>query len=55
MRLELFAAENDEGTNLRLKQSGYQQGADWDWYYESVKSAWPFALGLLKNYLEANP
>ena len=54
MKLELSATENDEGTNLRLIQSGYQQGGDWDWYYEAVKSAWPFALGLLKKYLESS-
>ncbi len=53
MKLELFAEENDDvGTNLRLIQSGYQQGGDWDWYYEAVKAAWPVALGLLKEYLE---
>ena len=53
MKLELFAEKNDdEGTNLQLIQSGYQNGGDWDWYYDAVKSAWPFALGLLKKYLE---
>ena len=55
MKLELFAAENDQGTNLRLKQSGYQHGGDWDWYYEAVKAAWPVALELLKKYLEEPP
>jgi len=53
MKLELFATDNDGGTNLRLIQSGYQLGGDWDWYYEAVKSAWPFALRLLKKYLES--
>ncbi len=38
---------------LSVKQGGYQSGtADWDWYYEAVKAAWPQALRGLKGYLE---
>ena len=53
MQLELFSAKNKNGgTDLRLIQSGYQQGGDWDWYYEAVRKAWPLALEWLKKYLE---
>ena len=56
MKLEIVASKNDDdGTNLQLIQSGYQIGGDWDWYYDAVKAAWPFALGLLKKYLEKAP
>jgi len=55
MKLELNAkAIQPSQTNLNLIQSGYQQGGDWDWYYKAVVDAWPFALGLLKKYLETS-
>ena len=54
MKLELFAETTaDSATRLQLIQSGYQQDGDWDWYFEAVKNTWPFALELLKKYLEA--
>lgn len=37
---------------IRINQSGYLFGGDWDWYYDSVVQGWPYALGLLKAYLE---
>jgi uncharacterized protein YndB with AHSA1/START domain len=40
---------------LYLVQSGYQYGGDWDWYYDAVVQGWPYALGLLKEYLEGKP
>jgi uncharacterized protein YndB with AHSA1/START domain len=53
MHLELFADPvQPDRTQLKLIQSGYQFGEDWDWYYEAVVNAWPYALGLLKGYLE---
>jgi len=43
----------DNHCRLSVKQGGYQSGtADWDWYYEAVKAAWPQALRGLKGYLE---
>jgi hypothetical protein len=39
-------------TILQLTQGGYQSGGDWDWFYNSVKEAWPKALEMLKRYLE---
>lgn len=38
--------------HLHIAQEGYREGADWDWYYEAVKSAWPMALNGLRTYLE---
>ena len=56
MKLELFVEDaKPNGTNLKLIQSGYQYGGDWDWYYEAVVNAWPYALELLKKYLEHTP
>ena len=52
MSLTVKAAPSGSGTELYLCQDGYQQGADWDWYYEAVKSAWPAVLKTLKEYLE---
>src|SRR5688572_17746065 len=43
---------DDQTTQLYLCQDGYQQGGDWDWYYQSVKQAWPMVGDMLKNYLE---
>jgi len=36
---------------LRVMQYGYQDGADWDWYYEAVRAGWPEALKNLKSHL----
>jgi uncharacterized protein YndB with AHSA1/START domain len=52
MSLEVFCDETKNDCKVRLKQSGYQLGGDWDWYYDSVVQAWPYALDLLKKYLE---
>jgi len=40
-------------TQLILIQGNYQEGGDWDWFYEVVKDAWPKVLQNLKNYLES--
>jgi uncharacterized protein YndB with AHSA1/START domain len=39
-------------TELRLCQDGYQEGRDWNWYYEAVLQAWPSVLQDLKKFLE---
>lgn len=39
-------------TRLQLVQGGYQSGGDWDWFYNSVKDAWPKVLIDLKEFLE---
>jgi uncharacterized protein YndB with AHSA1/START domain len=52
MTLEIFVDELRDGIKVRIIQSGYQSGEDWDWYYDAVVQAWPYALDLLKKYLE---
>lgn len=39
-------------TVLRLIESGFKEGAEWDEEYEGVKSGWQNALAILKLYLE---
>ena len=41
-------------TDVYLCQSGYQEGEDWDWYYQAVKEAWPQVMKELKHYLETD-
>lgn len=52
MSLTIKATEKGGMAELYLCQDGYQQGPDWDWYYEAVKSAWPAVVQALKEYLE---
>lgn len=54
MTLTIKTKEKDDIAELYLCQDGYQSGADWDWYYEAVKQAWPVVLQTLKSYLEKN-
>ena len=53
MTLTIIAKQNGENTMLYVCQEGYQKGTDWEWYYESVKIAWPEVLQKLKTYLES--
>jgi len=55
MTLTVKTTEKEGGTELYLCQDGYQEGTDWDWYYEAVKKAWPAVLLTLKGYLEKKP
>ena len=52
MTLTVRAVEKNEVTEVYLCQDGYQEGEDWDWYYEAVKEAWPQVMKALKKYLE---
>ena len=49
--VEVWRATNGH-TTLRVTQDGYQDGADWDWYYASVVEAWPIVLESIKAYVE---
>ena len=42
----------NNSTEVYLCQDGYQNGPDWDWYYNIVKEAWPVVLQTLKQFLE---
>jgi len=39
-------------TVLRMIESGFKEGAEWDEEYEGTKSGWKMALAVLKHYLE---
>lgn len=50
------ALEADGGeTVVRLVNSGFLDGAEWDDEYRGVESGWQLALALLKHYLERYP
>src|SRR5262245_11802135 len=53
MRIEIFAEWLEMGTLLRVRQEGFGEGADWDWYYAAVMKGWPAALEAAKRSLEA--
>ena len=53
MSLEIIIDPAGELSKLYVKQSGYQDGPDWDWYYQEVHDAWPQALISLKGYIES--
>ena len=55
MRLSISVREKAEGTRLSVRQDGYGEGADWDWYYEAVRKGWKETLGNLKLFLESPP
>ncbi|MCF8260569.1 MAG: SRPBCC domain-containing protein [Melioribacteraceae bacterium] len=53
MELIFEVKESGKGkTILQVCQTSYQTGGTWDWYYESVKNAWPGALTEIKKYIE---
>ena len=52
--LSIKLQEEGNNTALHLIQGGYQSGGDWDWFYESVKDAWPKVLEGLKKFLEGS-
>jgi len=52
MELLLECSPHINSTYLHVRQSGYQYGGDWDWFYEVVREHWPKTLQLLKEYLE---
>jgi uncharacterized protein YndB with AHSA1/START domain len=50
--LEVRIAREGGATAVRIVQSGFREGAEWDDEYEGVNSGWKIALGILKFYLE---
>ncbi len=47
-----FTPEAD-GTLIRLRDTGYGSGPDWDAMYDGVNSGWGTALGDLKRWMES--
>jgi uncharacterized protein YndB with AHSA1/START domain len=50
--LEINIQQEGGQTSLKLVQSGFQEGAEWDDEYHSIDSGWQMALAVLKHYLE---
>ncbi len=46
------SSKGERKSEIYLCQDGYRDGADWDWYYNIVKQAWPVVIDNLKTYLE---
>ncbi|HLE82417.1 MAG TPA: SRPBCC domain-containing protein, partial [Dehalococcoidia bacterium] len=52
MRLTILVREKDGRTRVSVRQEGFREGPDWDWYFEAVAGSWKEALGNLKRFLE---
>ena len=52
MTLTVEAAPAELGSVLTIRQEGYRDGEDWDWYYKVVSWAWPEVAKELKVFLE---
>ena len=55
MQLHVSVSDDEGGTLLAVRQSGYQEGEEWDWYYQAVVQAWPVTLEMVKEFLESSP
>jgi uncharacterized protein YndB with AHSA1/START domain len=52
MSLTFEASPRAAGCELTIRQDGYGNGEDWDWYYKVVSWAWPEVAKDIKKYLE---
>lgn len=52
---EILIEKRGGSTLLRLANSGFGEGAEWDDEYEGVDSGWEMALATLKHWLERYP
>jgi uncharacterized protein YndB with AHSA1/START domain len=50
--LEVTIAKESGETVLRLVNSGFREGAEWNDEYEGMDSGWRMSLALLKHYVE---
>jgi uncharacterized protein YndB with AHSA1/START domain len=50
--LEVTISKEGGETVIRLVNSGFREGAEWDEEFEGTDSGWRIALALLKHYLE---
>ena len=53
--LEILIRRSGGTTTVRLVNSGFREGADFEEEYEGVRSGWVASLALLKHYLERHP
>lgn len=52
MTLRVNAIQQHGYSDFTLSQEGYQNGGDWDWYYDAVQQAWPLVLHNFKSFME---
>jgi uncharacterized protein YndB with AHSA1/START domain len=52
MALEVTCSRHTWGTQLHVRQSGYEEGPRWRRYYEVLGPGWTRALESLKRYVE---
>lgn len=52
MQISIVVEEHQKGCEIEVRQTGYGEGDDWDWYYQAVVEGWPMALESLKRYVE---
>ena len=50
--LEVTIAKESGETVVRLVNSGFREGAEWNDEYEGIDSGWRMSLALLKHYVE---
>lgn len=50
--LEVTISKEGGETVIRVVNSGFREGAEWNEEFEGVDSGWRISLGLLKHYLE---
>jgi uncharacterized protein YndB with AHSA1/START domain len=56
MALEVrCSVDDDDGTLLHVKQSGYEPSLRWSRYYAVITAGWIASLKALKAYVEAQP
>lgn len=49
---EVIVVQEGGATRLRVANSGFGEGADWDDEFDGVQSGWQMALATLKHWLE---
>ncbi|MEE2636375.1 MAG: hypothetical protein VYE68_03990 [Acidobacteriota bacterium] len=52
MALEVSCRVSGPATHLRVRQSGSDEGARWERYYDVISAGWKASLSDLKGYLE---
>lgn len=53
--LDYFIETKDGSTHVRLVNSGFSAGDEWDDFFHMVTNGWTFFLWNLKHYLERHP
>jgi uncharacterized protein YndB with AHSA1/START domain len=54
MRLAISVREKAGKTRISVRQDGFGEGPEWDWYYEAVVKGWKESLRNLKEFIEGS-